>query len=161
MNVDVIIEDARWAEAGLAATADRAVGATLDHLALHLENPSVSLLGCDDARIAVLNAEFRDIPTPTNVLSWPSEDLAPDTPGTRPHPPSDPELGDIALAFETCTSEAEAAEISLRIHATHLVIHGTLHLLGYDHETDSDADLMEATEIEILAALGVQNPYER
>ncbi len=162
MPTDTIIEDDRWSAINLPALTERAVSATLVHLGLPPEDWEVVCMGCDDARIAALNADFRDKPTATNVLSWPSEERASDTPGARPEPPTgDPELGDIALAYETCAAEAEAAEVDLAAHTLHLIVHGTLHLLGYDHEEDADADLMEGTEIAILRGLGVPNPYER
>ena len=107
---------------------------------------------------------FRDKPTATNVLSWPSEGLAPETPGGTPWPP-EPEdeaphhLGDIALAWETCGREAAEQGIAFEQHVTHLVVHGVLHLLGYDHMRDADATLMERLEAEILGNLGLPNPY--
>ena len=113
-------------------------------------------LGAILGPIAVLNAAFRDKEAATNVLSWPSAERSPGTPLT-----DTPELGDIAMAYETCVREAEAGGISLEFHTLHLLVHGTLHLLGYDHEEDADADLMEATETAILAKLGVPNPYVR
>lgn len=161
MSVDTIIEDPRWAEAGLEALADSACGATLSHLGLDPAAWEISLLGCDDARIAVLNADFRDKPRPTNVLSWPYDERAADADGAPPAPPQgpDPELGDIAIAFETCAREAQAQDKPLADHTTHLLVHGCLHLLGYDHIRPKDADLMEGIEVEILASLGVANPY--
>jgi probable rRNA maturation factor len=122
-------------------------------------------MGGDDARIAALNADFRGKTAPTNVLSWPADDLSPEAPGGAPAPPNpgthdDPaELGDIALAFETCTGEAAAAGLPVDHHVLHLIVHGTLHLLGYDHVHDADATRMEATEVAILATLGVADPY--
>ncbi len=159
--VDAVIEDERWAAAGLETLAERAARAALAHLGLAGAGLEVSLLGCDDARIAVLNGDFRDKAAPTNVLSWPSEDRAPGEPGGVPAPPrpDEPELGDIAIAWETCVREAGAAGLALEAHVTHLVVHGVLHLLGYDHETDEDASLMERLEVEILASLGVADPY--
>ena len=162
MTVDVILEDDRWSDIAFGDLAARGIAATLGHLDLDPEAWDIAVLGCDDARIASLNAAFRGKRNATNVLSWPSEERAPAAPGDRPDPPSgDPELGDIALAFETCRDEAQAAGVDLEAHALHLIIHGTLHLLGYDHEEDAAADLMEATEIAILCGLGVPNPYER
>ncbi len=162
--VDALAEDPRWEALGLADLAERAAGATLRRLGLDPGRYEISLLGCSDARIAELNADFRGKPQPTNVLSWPSAERGPVRPGTRPRLPApDPggvlELGDVAIAWETCSREAEAAGIDPAHHATHLVVHATLHLLGFDHETDADAELMEGIEREALAALGVADPY--
>lgn len=162
MTVDIVIEDDRWAGAQLEPLAARAVDATLAHLGLVPAEWEIALLACDDTRIAALNADFRGKPRPTNVLSWPAEDRAPGEPGATPAPPDPddgPELGDIALAFDTCAQEAAEAGIPFENHVLHLVVHGTLHLLGYDHVRDADGDLMERTEVEILASLGVPDPY--
>jgi probable rRNA maturation factor len=160
VTVDVIIEDSRWEAAGLEALAGRAVRATLEHLGLEDDDWEVALVGCDDARIAALNADFRGKPQPTNVLSWPSAERGAPEEGAVPLPPEgDPELGDIAIAFETCEREAEAGGKPLAEHALHLVVHGTLHLLGYDHVRERDGDLMEAVETAILEELGVPDPY--
>lgn len=166
MDIDTLIEDDRWAQAGLEALAESACHAVLERLGLDPAGYEVSLLGCDDARISVLNAEFRGKPAPTNVLSWPAEDLAPDSPGAVPDLPGEglpglPEsLGDIAIAFETCQREARLQGKPFSAHVTHLLVHGCLHLLGYDHINDQDAALMEGLEIEILATLGIADPYE-
>ena len=161
MEIDILIEDDGWDKSALEALAAQACETTLDELGLEPQQYAVSILACGDERIATLNAEFRGKPAPTNVLSWPSEDRAPEVPGAVPAPPDagDPELGDIAIAWETCEREAEAAGLALQAHVTHLVVHGVLHLLGYDHETDEDASLMERLEVEILASLGVADPY--
>lgn len=159
--VDVVIEDERWAALGLGGLAQRAVAATLARLAPEGEW-EVTVLACDDMRIAALNSGFRGKAQPTNVLSWPSAERAAATPGTRPEAPEsdEPELGDIAISYETCIAEARAGGIAPEAHVTHLLVHGTLHLLGYDHEDDTDGDLMEATEVGILESLGIANPYE-
>lgn len=167
--IDLSIEDVRWREMGLDALAARAVAAVMADQQLNADMFEVSLLACDDARIAILNADFRDKSGATNVLSWPSEDLSAEADGDNPLRPAEPQdddpfedevsLGDIALAYETCLREAEAAGKPVKDHVTHLVIHGTLHLLGYDHIRDNDATLMEAREIAILAELGIANPY--
>ena len=160
MAVDVIIEDERWADVGLEALCERAVFAALRHLGLEPDSWDVAVLGCDDVRIAALNTEFRDKPQATNVLSWPTVERGAEVDGTRPSEPSgDPELGDLAIAFETCAAEAKAGGLAISDHTTHLVVHGTLHLLGYDHVRDGDGDLMEATETAILAELGIADPY--
>lgn len=157
-----MIEDKRWQAAGLAMLAERAGVAVLDHLGLDHADWTIAVLGCDDARITALNAGFRNRAQPTNVLSWPSAERGARHPGDRPAPPvsgSDPELGDIAIAYDTCMREAEAAGRSLADHATHLIVHATLHLLGYDHLRDQDATLMETCEVEILGKLGIADPY--
>jgi len=139
--------------------ANTAIGATLTHLDLDAQSFEIALLACDDARIAELNGDFRAKPTPTNVLSWPSEERSPDVPGTHPEAPDDIELGDIAIAFETCTREAETQNKPFEAHVSHLLVHGTLHLLGYDHINDADAVLMEQLEREILGKMGIPDPY--
>ena len=159
MTVDIIMEDPRWEAFGLDALATAATRATFVHLNLAPKDWEISILACDDTRIAALNGDFRDKPQPTNVLSWPSAERGA-TPGTRPAPPAgDPELGDIAIAYDTCMAEAKDGNKPPEAHVSHLIVHGLLHLLGYDHENDADADLMEGTEIAILEALGVANPY--
>lgn len=164
--VDTLTEDARWDGLGLDALAETAVRATLDHLGLDPEGCEIALLACDDGRIAVLNAEFRDKPGPTNVLSWPAEELGAERDGADPDAPEIPlpgmalELGDIAIAYDTCAREAVEQGKPLAEHATHLIVHGCLHLLGYDHIRPKDADLMERLEVEILAKLGLPNPYD-
>lgn len=163
--VDTVIEDARWEAAGLAALADRAALAVMLDRGLSPQGFQISLMGCDDSRIAGLNADFRGKATPTNVLSWPSEDLSDGNDGREPATPlpGDPDdpwgLGDIAIAWDTCAREAAEQGKAMPDHVTHLIVHATLHLLGYDHETDADAELMEGTEVRILSALGVANPY--
>lgn len=163
-DLSVVIEDPRWAALALEALAETAVRATLTFLALVPDRCEVTVLACDDARIAVLNGDFRAKPTPTNVLSWPAEERAADLPGDNPQalkPGLDGliELGDIAISFDTCAREAQAAGKPMADHVTHLVVHGVLHLLGYDHETDADAALMEGLEVKILGKMGLNDPY--
>ncbi|MDJ0822926.1 MAG: rRNA maturation RNase YbeY [Paracoccaceae bacterium] len=164
MITDTILEDDRWQQPDLAALAEGAAKATLTHLGHDPANYEIAVLGCDDRRIATLNADFRGKPQPTNVLSWPETDLSADAPGASPDaPPQDDTgphpLGDIAIAYDTCAREAAAAGKSLPDHATHLIVHGLLHLLGYDHVRDADATLMEGLEVAILGNLGLPDPY--
>ncbi|WP_161640659.1 rRNA maturation RNase YbeY [uncultured Brevundimonas sp.] len=110
------------------------------------EGDIVVLLTDDDA-VRELNGRFRDKDKPTNVLSFPAPENA------FPH------LGDIVLAYGVCATEAEAQGKTLADHLSHLVVHGVLHLLGRDHEDDAEAEEMEAEEREILAQIGVADPY--
>lgn len=163
--IDTVFEDERWQVFGLEPLADAAARAVFSKLGMAAEGFVISLLACDDARIAALNTEFRGKPKPTNVLSWPSDERAaqdagglPDLP--EPGPADDPEeLGDIAIAYETCMSEASSQNKLPRDHVTHLMVHGILHLLGYDHIDDADAAVMESLETRILAGMGISDPY--
>ncbi|MEM8849528.1 MAG: rRNA maturation RNase YbeY [Pseudomonadota bacterium] len=146
-RVDVVVEDARWSEL------DRLAGVAVRAALEELEACEVAVLGCDDARIATLNGDFRGKSQPTNVLSWPSERRHPDT------PPTDPDLGDIAIAYETCAREAAEQGKSFEAHVTHLLVHASLHLLGHDHVDDAEAERMEATERRIVRSLGFPDPY--
>ncbi len=161
MSVDVIVEEGRWGAIDLAALVDRSTRATLHHLGIDPNAHEIAVLATDDAAITRLNFDFRGKDRPTNVLSWPSEARSATDPGEiPPRPTENAALGDIALGYETCAREALAAGTPLHDHVAHLIVHGTLHLLGYDHQRNADADLMETTEIEILAKLGVPSPYD-
>lgn len=158
--VDLVVEDPRWAEHDFSGLAEKVCVATLSHLNLLGGNHEIAVLACDDARIKNLNSDFRAKPQATNVLSWPSVDLAPETEGMMPELPENAaELGDIAIAYETCKSEATAQNKVFTDHISHLLAHGTLHLLGYDHVREKDAVLMEGLEVQILAKLGIADPY--
>jgi probable rRNA maturation factor len=145
-GIEVLVEGGDWgfgsADApGLALKAAEAALAAAD------ARGGLAILLADDARLAELNAAFRSKAGPTNVLSFP----APANPGGW--------LGDVALAFETCRGEAEAQDKCFEHHLQHLVAHGVLHLVGYDHETDEETAEMEGLETEILAGLGAPDPY--
>ena len=114
--------------------------------------PEVSLVFTDDASIREINAEWRSQDKPTNVLSFPA---FPVTPGKMPGPM----LGDIILAHETLVREAEDLGKPFDEHLTHLLVHGFLHLFGYDHIDENDAERMESLETRILAGLGLSDPY--
>jgi probable rRNA maturation factor len=163
--VDTVIEDPRWGGIDLPALANRAGVATLAGLGLTAPGFALCVMGCDDARIAELNGEFRSKGKPTNVLSFPAWNRSADAPGLAPELPEagdadDPEeLGDIAISYDTCAAEAAEQGKDMAHHVTHLVVHGILHLLGYDHIEDADAALMEGLEARILASLGVDDPY--
>ncbi len=165
MLTETIFEDERWEGCDFAVLAEDTALAVMAHLALAPDTYSISVLACDDARIATLNSDFRDKPQPTNVLSWPSQELGAETDGGVPRKPEpdvfgdETELGDIAISYDTCLREAGAAGKPFDHHVTHLVIHGVLHLLGYDHIRDKDATLMEGIETAILGKLGIPDPY--
>ena len=143
--IEIEVEDATWTEALPEAEALVLRAATA---ALGTVEGDVVVLLTDDAGVQELNARFRDKDRPTNVLSFPAAESA------FPH------LGDVVLGYAYCAVEAEAQGKTLSDHLSHLVIHGVLHLLGRDHEDDADAEEMEAEEREILAALGVADPYQ-
>ncbi|WP_370154368.1 rRNA maturation RNase YbeY [Ferrovibrio sp.] len=153
-EIDIRIAAAAWRAAlpGPAAAIRRAVTA-----ALAAELPAgcrtaLSILLTDDAEMRKLNAGWREKDKPTNVLSFPAEAAV-----DPEHPP--PYLGDIALGLATCAREAKAQGKSLADHVAHLAVHGALHLLGYDHMTADEAAAMEPREVDILAGLGIADPY--
>jgi probable rRNA maturation factor len=164
MEIDILIEADAWDGEALERLAQVACEATLEDLGLEPQQFAVSILACDDARIAELNGAFRNKPQATNVLSWPSEDRyampgeMPLLPLPQPVGPA-AELGDIALAHGTILREAHDAGKQFEQHLTHLLVHGVLHLLGFDHIDDADAELMQSLETRILARLGVPDPY--
>lgn len=149
--VDVIVEDDGWGDdAALERLVARAVDATIDVAGLRVPvGAELSIVFTDDARVRILNRDYRGKDAPTNVLSFP--------PG--PVPPTTPLLGDVVLARETVDAEAAAAGMAREAHITHLVVHGLLHLFGYDHVRDDEAEAMEATETAVLARLGLPDPY--
>ena len=137
----------RGAAAEVEALVRAAAAATLDQVEPVDEVAEIAVLLTDDAAVAELNSRFRAKPGPTNVLSFPA------AAGVAGH------LGDIALAYGVCAREAQAQGKPLAHHLQHLVAHGVLHLLGYDHANDAEAEEMEALERVILAGLGVPDPY--
>lgn len=159
--VEVVLEDQRWHRPGLESLANSAATATLRHLNISPTPGSVSLLGCDDVRIAALNLSFRQKDAATNVLSWPSEERTPGAAagagvGINDAPQ---EFGDIAISYDTCAREAREMGKDLADHVSHLIVHGILHLLGYEHTDAQDAVTMQRLETEILASLGIEDPY--
>ena len=145
--IDVEIEDPAWTAALPDAEALTRAAAEAALASVGAVGEGVTLLLTDDATVRDLNARFRGQDKPTNVLSFPA--------------PPNPEdhLGDVALAFGVCAREAQEQGKPLAHHLQHLVAHGVLHLLGYDHTTDGEADAMEGLERIVLAGLGVPDPY--
>ena len=153
-DIEVEVEDEAWiAELGLARPDIEALIVQACALALSaprltdMEGGAVVILLADDAAVRDLNARFRGQDKATNVLSFPAS--------------ANPEglLGDIALALGVCAREAREQGKSLANHVRHMTVHGTLHLLGYDHDIDAEAEIMEALECTLLAELGVPDPY--
>jgi probable rRNA maturation factor len=154
-TIDIDVQDARWLAAVRTARAlcRRAARAALANVPRHSKTDvALAIALTDDAAVRALNRTFRGKDEPTNVLSFPAD--------ARATPPGTPRfLGDIVLARQTVVREAREQGKSLAHHLTHLVVHGALHLLGYDHEIDAEATRMEALEVRILAGLGVPDPY--
>ena len=150
VSVELAVEDPSWTTLGdLQSLVERAVAAALaEEGGKVAEAAELSCLFCDDATIRGLNRQWRGLDKPTNVLSFPAAG-----------PGSDHLLGDLALAFDTTAREAAEERKSLADHVAHLVVHGTLHLLGHDHEDRSEAEAMEALEVRALRRLGIADPY--
>jgi probable rRNA maturation factor len=151
LAIEVLVDCAGWSaldglDAIVASSLQAALAESGDELA---EGAEVSLLFCDDSRIRELNRRFRGQDKPTNVLSFPG-----------PEPlESAVCLGDVAVAYETVAREAQEQGKTLEQHCRHMIVHGFLHLLGYDHEDEGEAEAMEALEICVLHRLGVGDPY--
>ena len=179
-SIDVIVKSARWKrEPGAAAIVKKAVSTAAEGVSTPPTELAIVLT--DDSAIRVLNRIWRGKDTPTNVLSFPAPRMsatvrpresgdpkpraANAAPGSRRRGNQrkrdriSPHLGDIVVAFETVAREAKAEGKPFRHHLAHLAVHGYLHLLGHDHETDRDARKMERLEREILARLGIADPY--
>lgn len=166
--VDVLIEEPLWKEAlpGLADLAADVARRGIAAIGHDPEGMQFCLLATNDGVIATLNRDHRGKASPTNVLSWPAFDLAPEEDGAAPAPPPAGNadegrifIGDVALALQIVKAEAEAAGRPLKDHAIHLILHGVLHLLGHDHGRHRDAARMEGIEREVLMALGLPDPY--
>ena len=152
VDIDIFVEAGDWpAEAELARLVDRAVVVAFVETGVKGAS-ELSIVFSDDAHIQTLNAQWRGKDKPTNVLSFPAFSFAKGD-------PLPPMLGDIVLAAETVAREAALEDKPLANHITHLVIHGLLHLLGHDHETDVEAEEMEAIERRALARLAIPDPY--
>ena len=162
VTADIVIESDLWAaEPDAETTVAMAISAAAAFLKglpsqdlLLKDLPStrggeVSILLSDDSAVRDINRQFRGFDKPTNVLSFP----AANTPATQGH------LGDIVIAYETLRRECEAEERMFLHHLAHLTVHGFLHLLGYDHETDAQADEMEALETRIMTAMNMPDPW--
>lgn len=152
ITLDIMIEAGDWSRLDDAeALAQKAAEAALAVTYEADGEFEASVMLTDDAQIRELNRTWRNKDKPTNVLSFP----APEQPGLG----GPRHLGDIALAYETLVRESEEESKELAHHFAHLIVHGVLHLLGYDHEVEAEADIMEGLEVKALATLGIANPY--
>jgi probable rRNA maturation factor len=151
MTLAIDIEDEAWDTLpGLSRLAEQAAAAALEGRGI---SGAVTLLFTSDDEMKGLNRQWRGKDKPTNVLSFPA-------PGGMPIPAGEtPPLGDIALGYQTVCREAAEQGKTLADHTSHLIVHGMLHLLGYDHEEDGEAEDMENEERLILARLGIADPY--
>ena len=149
-TVDILVEEKQWTKAlpALEACTRTALGAAAE---VNDSSGAVSVLFAGDTRLKELNSQYRGQDKPTNVLSFPA--------GEMPAPLDEAVLGDLVLGFETIAREANAADLTLENHLSHLLVHGYLHLLGYDHETEAEATEMEALEVAILKTLDIADPY--
>lgn len=166
LAVDIIMEDEAWTavfglDEAISSAAEQAYARANVRLANQItaDRASVAVALLSDAGMRVLNSQFRHQDKPTNVLSFPAIEHRHAGAGRGVEDPR--ALGDVALAYETIDREARQEGIAVVDHVRHLVVHGILHLLGFDHESDTDADRMEAMETRILAELGVADPYAR
>jgi len=151
LYIDVVHEDGGWECLPAAETLVRETAAALA-VELDIASGEVCLALSTDALVAELNGSYRGKPMPTNVLSFPAVPMLPAEGEPR-------FFGDIVLALETLQREAADLGLPLSHHMQHLVVHGLLHLLGYDHQTDEEAQEMEGLEVRILARLGIADPY--
>ena len=151
----LVVADAWQAEPDAETVIHRAIAAAAEFVDADIGEAELAVMLTDDAGIRTLNSNWRGIDKPTNVLSFPA------LPPTRAGGPDDAPrmLGDIAIAYETTRREADDEQKPFDHHLSHLAVHGFLHLIGYDHETDNDAEAMETLEAEILAQLGIPDPY--
>jgi probable rRNA maturation factor len=153
LSIDIIRESSLWdAEPGVDALLEKAVEAAAAEVST--SDAELAIVLSDDSQIRRLNSEWRGIDKPTNVLSFPSPDAHQNAVQAGPRL-----LGDVVIAYETTAREAKEEQKPFAHHLSHLAVHGFLHLVGYDHETDADAEAMEAFERTILAQLDVPDPY--
>jgi probable rRNA maturation factor len=152
-SISVAIRARGWRDAvdGPVALCRRAARAALDAVDAP-PGAELAIALADDDFLQGLNRDWRGIDAPTNVLSFPTGD-------EPPAPEAPVMLGDIAIALQTTAAEAARDRLSVADHLAHLVVHGVLHLLGYDHEIDAEAEIMETEEARILTQMGIENPY--
>ena len=144
LQLEVVVADPRWSDLAMPSVIEPMLAAVV----AEFEDPlgSACLALSNDDHVHQLNKQFRGMDKATNVLSFPDGDQS--------------RLGDLILAYETCVHEAHRDDKALQDHYLHLILHGLLHLLGFDHTTSEEAEEMEALERDILASLGIPDPYD-
>lgn len=169
VEICAFVEAGHWDEPQVVSIAEKAVTLSLQLTPemkvlskSEQKKVQISLVFSDDAHIKTLNHDYREKDKPTNVLSFPNYDSIAELQEDMRQPWNSEgvTLGDIVLALETIIHEAEEQKKTFTDHLTHLIVHGTLHLLGYDHIEEEDAVVMEALEVDILQKLSIANPYE-
>jgi probable rRNA maturation factor len=151
----LVVADCWHGEPDAEAVIVRAIEAAASMVDADTGEAELAIMLTDDPGIRTLNSNWRGIDKPTNVLSFPALQPA----GGREPDDAPRMLGDIAIAYETTRREADEEQKPFNHHLSHLAVHGFLHLVGYDHETDGEAEAMESLEREILATLGIPDPY--
>ena len=147
--INLHVTEKRWLQALGDTHAKKLVSDTLNAVPCNPDKPfEIAVVLANNDFVRNLNDCHRDRNVPTNILSYPTND------------PNQESLGDLILAYETCCHEANEQKKQFAHHVAHLLIHGLLHLLGYDHQNDSDAEIMEQKEIRFLKTIGIDNPYE-
>lgn len=150
----LVVADCWQTEPDAEAVIHRAINAAAEFTDEDVGEAELAVMLTDDTGIRTLNSNWRGIDKPTNVLSFPALQPTGDAPSDMPRM-----LGDIAIAYQTTRKEADDEQKPFDHHLSHLAVHGFLHLIGYDHENDADAEAMESLEQEILARLGIPDPY--
>jgi probable rRNA maturation factor len=168
MIINITFKDKRWVKIPLEEIGKGALKLIIDKFLGQDNNFEVSILASDDVEIRELNKNFRRIDSSTNIISWPEHETQLNQPGHIPDLVDKLKsgfeglnfLGNLAISFDRCSIEAEEKNIHFEDHVLHLLLHGCLHLIGFDHQNELDANLMEDIEIRLLSGVGIKNPYE-
>ena len=168
MKADIVFEDMRWRKLQLEKIASASLNLIETDMLDSNKDFEISILATNDFGMIRLNEQSRGFNESTNILSWPEYNYERVKPGAFPKRKSKrsqyyegPDfLGNIAISFDRCSIEADQRKIDFKHHISHLLIHGCLHLIGFDHENKLDAKLMENIEKSLLSGLGIKNPYE-
>ena len=167
MTVNIEFQDHRWKSLPLDRIAQVSLNLITENILKKSNNFEISVLASNDYEISLLNMRFRGYNSPTDILSWPEHEYYRSKPGEFPKIASRSNLaqeagflGNLAISYDRCSIDSEKANLTLEDHLSHLLVHGCLHLVGFDHQNELDAALMETMEKELLAVLGIKNPYK-